>query len=193
MYFLSFESRECVIGVSSASCWSWCTFLENLEERRTNAIPDICILTLRCEFFSRGSDFFRKVPTNHQHLWRWCQISGLTGVQCFVSLLSVQVLPTKQEVSDNSWSMAPVVTFTHVTLKELASTKNYYTIHLFHNAICRKFGSFRSVWMDNTTLEFRHIFKCNSKYICSFYYLKTRPPQLQVCWFWSWSKHKKAF
>ena len=98
----NFESRECVIGVSSASCWSWCTFLENLEERRTNAIPDICILTLRCEFFSRGSDFFRKVPTNHQHLWRWCQISGLTGAQCFVSLLSVQVLPTKQEVSDNS-------------------------------------------------------------------------------------------
>ena len=78
-------------------------------------------------------------------------------------------------------------------IEEFASTKNYSTIHLFHNAICRKLGSFRSVWMDNTTLELRHIFKCNSKYICSFYYLKTRPPQLQVCWFWSWSKHKKAF
>ena len=109
------------------------------------------------------------------------------------TIISVQVLPTKEEVSDNSWSMAPVVTFTHVTLKEFASTKNYYTIHLFHNSIWRKLGSFRSVWMDNTTLELRHILKCNSKYICSFYYLKTRPPQLQVWWFWSWSKHKKAF
>ena len=82
----NFESRECVIGVSSASCWSWCTFLENLEECRTHAIPDICIL--RCEFFSRGWDFLWKVPTNHQHLWRWCQISGLTGAQYFVSLFN---------------------------------------------------------------------------------------------------------
>ena len=97
----NFESRECVIGVSSASCWSWCTFLENLEECRTHAIPDICIWVLN--FFSRGSDFYER----YQQIISTCgadvkhQVWQVPNV-LFLCYCYVQVLPTNKKCQINA-------------------------------------------------------------------------------------------
>ena len=49
----------------------------------------------------------------------------------FLCYCYVQVLPTKHEVSDRSWSMAPLVTFTHITMEWLKSLFQRNTFPLF--------------------------------------------------------------